>query len=235
MSISKTKSKSIFKSISKSVWDTTTYISFVSLIMIIFFINASCGKEEDDDNLNDPTYYATFALANSQYSTDNASVQLTSVTKCTRNKESGLVKVQIGAGSGKPSLNIKIKNASSEATTYTCSQDASNEGTKTGFEYENCFIEVDVLSDTSGQYLNTYSMARVTTSISPDEPNTENDFKYEGECSITISTVTPTLKGEASCTQMVQTKLKDRPRNPVLDDVTADLSISAFYCTLTDE
>ena len=219
----------------KTIWNTTIYTSFVSLIIIAFFINASCGSENDDEEMDSPVYYATFALANSQYSTDNASIQLTSVSKCSRNKESGLVKIQIGAGSGKPSLNIKIKNASSEAMTYTCSQDATNEGTKTGFEYENCFIEVDVLSDTSGQYLNTYSMARVTTSISPDEPNTENDFKYEGECSVTISTVTPTLKGTASCTKMVQTKLKDRPRNPVLDDVTADLSISEFYCTLTDE
>ena len=193
--------------------------SFAPLLSLALI---SCGGKDDDDE--EPTVvYGTMTLSDSKGGNDNATVQLTAATTCTRNADTGRVDVTLSQGSGKPSLSLAIKDYSSVAKTYTCKQAADNatSDTDVGGKFESCMVSASVLAGPALTTLNSYSMYRETIAV--------KKFTHAGACSITVNTASPSIAGTVSCTGMVQTLLEGAARNPVDNTITANMQ-SDFKC-----
>ncbi len=196
-------------------------------ILIMVLLNpifSACGSKDKSDS---PTVVYGKIIVKSSSGTDSGSYELTSLTQCQRNVDTGRVDIALSQGSGKPGLTLAIKDYSASAKTYTCVQALDNQSSTTsvGGKFETCMAGVTVLSTptaTSAATLNGYSMYRETTGIKP--------FSYSGACSIQVTEGSPSIKGTVSCGSMVQTLLEGAARNPIDVTVTADLS-AEFNCT----
>jgi len=184
---------------------------------------ASCGDKKKDED--DPvTVYGNMTLSDSKGGNDNATVQLTSLTACTRNADTGRVDVNLTQGAGKPAMTFAIKDYSSSPKTYICKQAADNatSDTEVGGKFESCMASAYVMSSATTTTLNGYQMHR-------DSASTKK-FTYAGNCSVTVTTASPAIVGTVSCTGMVQTMLESAARNPIDGAITATLQ-GDFNCT----
>ncbi len=186
------------------------------------FAMISCGNKDEDKD--EPiVVYGTMTLSESKGGDDNATVQLTAATTCTRNADTGRVDVTLSQGSGKPSLSLAIKDYSSVPKSYTCKQAADNatSDTDVGGKFESCMVSASVLSGPTLTTLNGYSIYRETIAV--------KKFTYPGACSIDVTTASPSIAGTVSCTGMVQTLREGTARNPVENTITATVQ-SDFKC-----
>jgi hypothetical protein len=65
-------------------------------------------------------------------------------------------------------------------------------------------------------------MFRETTAVLP--------LDYTGTCSVTVTEVSPTIRGTVTCGQMIKSYSLGSPLNPVVNTTTLNLSAD-FYCT----
>ncbi len=188
-------------------------ISFLALVLGI----ASCGSKNDSPAAS-TTIYGNSTLSESKGGTDNATVQYTGLTACSRNADTGRVDVTLTNGTGLPSLSIAIKDYSSTAKTYTCKQASDNSTSETdiGGKFDSCMTSISALTTSTAKTLNAYSMYRETTAT--------KKFTYAGTCTINVTAATPSIVATVACTGMVQTLLESAVRNPVDSAITATLA-----------
>lgn len=181
-----------------------------------------CGGG-DDSKTDPPVIYGNLTLSDSTTAADNTTLQMTNVAACSRNADTGRVDVTLSQGQGRPSLALAIKDYSSDPKTYQCKQAADNatSDTSVGGKFETCMVAVTVPSSASATTLNGYSMYREST-------NTRR-FAYNGSCSITVTTATPSIAGSFVCSNMVQTTLEGAPRNPI-DPAVVAKATGDFKC-----
>jgi hypothetical protein len=198
------------------------FIKSTLTLLALYPLLTSCGSKDESDPPPVVVYGKTEITSVS--GKDNASLELTSLTQCARNADTGRVDISVSQGPGKPGLTLAIKDYSSSAKTYTCTQAADNQGSETsvGGKFESCMVGVSVLSAATATTLNGYSMYRETTTTKP--------FAYTGVCTIQVTDASPSIKATVSCTKMIQTQLEGAPRNPIDANVTADLTAD-INCT----
>jgi hypothetical protein len=174
-----------------------------------------CGQEAEDKPAT--VVYGTLTVTGSTTQTDNGSWDLTTLTKCTRNADTGRVDAVVGLSTGQ-SLTVAIKNYSSTAKKYTCVQAADNKESTSdvGGKFDDCMVDAKALSATGSSTVNGYSMHRDSISTKP--------FSYAGECSIDVTQASPSIKATISCLDMVQTVLESAARNPINAEVNADVA-----------
>ena len=198
-----------------------------SLVITALSLALSSGCGSKDEKKADPPVitYATLKVENSTSTTDNGSVALTRVDACAKNADSGLLTMTLGAAD-QSSLSIKVRDFKASAPTYSCKQAANNQTDENsvGDKYETCSVYATILAAKGSTKINGYSMYRETTATKP--------FAYSGTCSIAFTDFTPTVKGTVTCTKMVQTLLESAARNPIQATTTADVTATAFSCTL---
>jgi hypothetical protein len=175
----------------------------------------SCGQEAEDKPA--PVTYGTLTVTGSTTQTDNGSWELTTLTKCSRNADTGRVDATVGLGTGQ-TLTIAIKNYSSTAKKYTCVQAADNKESTSdvGGKFDDCMVDAKALSATGATTVNGYSMHRDSVSTKP--------FSYTGACSIDVTQASPSIKATISCLDMVQSVLESAARNPINAEVNADVA-----------
>jgi hypothetical protein len=195
---------------------TPTYAFFASWILVVGTVVASCGSKESSDT--PVVVYGNATLSESKGGSDNATIQFTGLTTCSRNADTGRVDVTLTNGTGKPAFAIAIKDYSSTAKTYTCKQAADNATSDTdiGGKFESCMASISVLSTSSATTLNGYSMYRDST--------TTKKFTYPGTCTVNVTAASPSIVATVSCTGMVQTLLEGAARNPIDASITATLA-----------
>jgi hypothetical protein len=196
--------------------------TYPALVFAVLGSFSSCGDKKKDDD-TPVTVYGNLTLSESKGGNDNATAQLTSVTSCTRNADTGRVDVNLSQGAGKPSMAFAIKDYSSTPKTYICKQAADNatSDTDVGGKFESCMASAFVMSSSTATTLNGYQMHR-------DSASTKK-FTYAGVCSVTVTTASPSIVGTLSCTGMVQTMLESAARNPIDGGITATLQ-GDFNC-----
>ena len=193
------------------------FMSWQISSLVIALGIASCGSKKNDEP-GPATVYGNSTLSESKGGSDNATVQYTSLTACSRNADTGRVDVTLTNGTGLPSLSIAIKDYSSVAKTYTCKQASDNSTSETdiGGKFDSCMASISALTTSTAKTLNGYSMYRDSASV--------KKFTYAGTCTINVTAATPSLVGTVSCAGMVQTMLESAARNPVDSAITATLA-----------
>lgn len=188
----------------------------LSCLVLILGIS-SCGSKKDDPPAA-TTVYGNSTLSESKGGADNATVQYTGLTACSRNADTGRVDVTLTNGTGLPSLSIAIKDYSSVAKTYTCKQASDNSTSETdiGGKFDSCMTSISALTTSTAKTLNGYSMYRDSTSV--------KKFTYAGTCTINVTAATPSIVATVACAGMVQTMLESAARNPVDSAITATLA-----------
>ncbi|HYX34931.1 MAG TPA: hypothetical protein VE954_17680 [Oligoflexus sp.] len=202
--------------------NSSSLTKLFSLMILVHPLLTSCGSDSKSDPA--PTVvYGTIKLTPVQ-GDDAGTYELTGLTQCARNADTGRVDVVMSQGAGKPSLTVAIKDYSASAKTYTCAQAADNKTSTTdvGGKFDSCMVATTVLSKSTATSLNGYAMHREAITVKP--------FTYAGSCSIQVTEASPSIKGTVSCTKMVQTQLEGAARNPIDTGITADLT-AEFKCT----
>jgi hypothetical protein len=155
---------------------------------------------------------------------DAGTFELTALTSCRRNADSGRVDVSLSQGAGKAGISFAIKDYQSSAKPYSCVQSSDNQNSATdlGGKFDSCMVAIAVPSTPSATTLNGYAMHRDAITVKP--------FNYSGECSIQVTEASPATKGTILCKSLVQTQLEGAARNPIDAAVTADVT-AEFNCT----
>lgn len=201
-------------------------------ILISGALNA-CGDEQETDGVNPPsdpsgnplTAEATFKISDATYLADNGSYKVSNYIKCQKDLASGLFTVTLSDSANV--FDLRIRNFVNSPKTYTCSQSKNNatDHNDLGDGYNTCMVDIQAQSaDAEG--FSGYSMHRSSLSMSP--------FSYAGECYIDIGDVGAKAVGTVSCSKMIQSYLNSDYRNPISDDVYADIS-AEFSCDLQKE
>jgi hypothetical protein len=191
-------------------------------VLVLVVATSSCSNEKKKD-AKSTTIYSNLTTAGATDTTQNLSYTLTDVTECYHDSTTGFVRVVLGSNSTlAPFLNIKIKGYSSTAKTYSCTQAANNSPSAVGDLYDQCGVQIGLYNSTAGSSVNQYATFRETADL--------GNFNYGGTCSVTITEVSPTIRGTVSCTQMVQTHLESHVIYPITTPTTLNLS-GDFYCT----
>lgn len=186
----------------------------VSTAVATLGLLTACGSSKSDSEAPPVVVYGNLTVAASTTETDNGTYALTSADACSRDINTGIVKVSLSQGAGKASMAFTIKDFSATPKTYTCKQAADNQsGDGVGSLFETCMVEAKVPSSAGATTLNGYSMYRETVAT--------EKFTYAGTCTIDVTTAPPNAKGTFACTSLVQIVRNGTPRNPVSDTITA--------------
>jgi len=185
------------------------------LNMLTVVVVTACGSDSKEELST--TEYGTLTVSDSTTSNDNGSFSLTTLTKCSRNADTGRVDVTIGLSTGQ-SLSIAIKNYSSSPKKYSCVQASDNKESTSdvGGKFDDCMVEARTLSASGATTVNGYSMHRDAATTKP--------FSYTGECSIDVTAASPSIQATIACSSMIQTVLESAPRNPINADVKANVA-----------
>jgi hypothetical protein len=191
-------------------------------LMLLAPALTSCGSKSDSKP--QPVIVYGKMTVTTTSSTDAGTFELTALSSCKRNADTGRVDVIMSQGAGKPGLSFAIKDYSSTAKPYTCTQSLDNQSSTTdlGGKFESCMVAITVPSTATATTLNGYSMHRDALTVKP--------FNYSGACSIQVTEASPATKGTIVCSDMVQTQLEGLARNPIDTSTTADVT-AEFNCT----
>ncbi len=199
------------------------FCTIASLFILVPVFLTSCGSKSESKSTAVVVVYGKVNVTTAN-GNDSSSFDLTALTQCKRNVDTGRVDVTLSQGAGKPLLSFAIKDYSATPKTYSCNQAADNQSSTTdlGGKFDTCMATTSVVSSATATTLNGYAMYREAVATKP--------FSYAGTCSIQVTAASPAIKGTLSCTKLIQTQLEGAARNPIDTAVTADLTAD-FDCT----
>lgn len=191
---------------------------FQGLFVAFALLNASCNQPIPGAQVG------TLSLE-SPSTSDIVTGELNKVVSCKRDIDNSVLNIELTDADEVANLKLRITGFKSNPQAYTCTQAFDNKATGSlGSKFETCFVSVRIPSSSSGSGVNAYSMHR-------DETQKAQTFIYDGSCQIQIVDISADVKGKIQCTRMLQTYFNGAPRNPVDQNVTANLN-ATFNCPL---
>jgi hypothetical protein len=162
-------------------------------------------------------------LTDSMGNRTEMNLALSKVDLCTRDKKSGLIKIQISSEKSAGFVAITLKSSKSEAESYACEQSRDNRTTasKLGDMFDTCMVELGLPNVNDKKSLDTYSMCRTKTAYPM--------FDYDGDCSVKILSVSPNIEGRFSCDKLVQVTSRGNPVREQTPDTERDIE-GSFSC-----